>query len=96
MDLSEALEESIERDERAMERLASAAELIASNLTLFVRLLNQWYERTYPVKGPVTDATITRIPTAEDKLRQEQGDTGEKTVEEWIGPRERVLAKSSK
>lgn len=82
-----SIENQIERDERAMERIAVAFEHIAA-------VAQAWYNRTYPVRSEASDATVTHIPTPEDALKEDQGATGE-PLDDWltdvIGPREQKL-----
>ena len=51
------------------------------------------YNRKYPAKREPRDVDITYIKTEEEQLREDQGDTGEATVEQWttIGPREQEV-----
>jgi len=81
--LSSQLEESLDRDTRAMERIADAFEQIA-------KLLAQFYEKMYPPSHEPRDVTLTRLPDSVDEIKANQGATTE-TTEEWldIGPRER-------
>lgn len=46
------------------------------------------YEKEFPEQGEVRDATITKLKTEEERLREEQGQS-EETLEEWVGLRER-------
>lgn len=87
--MSNQLEESLDRDTRAMERLADSFEMIA-------KLLAQFYEKMYPPKHEPRDVTLTHIPTQEDRIKEAQGSTSE-TTDEWldIGPREREYLTSS-
>lgn len=73
-----------------IERIAVAFERIAATL-------ETWYSKVYPEKRQPRDAEVTRIPTAEERLKQDQGATGE-PIEEWIGPREQdfLAAKTGK
>jgi hypothetical protein len=83
------LEESIAADERAMDKIATA-------LTRIAIVMEKRFEKEYPVKAKVQDATITYIPSDEEKLQESQGVTGE-SDEEWIGLHEReVLEQSAK
>jgi hypothetical protein len=89
-DADNILEEAGKREERAV----LALEKLADALTVLATLSQRVVDRDYPVRTEPRDATITRIPTTEDRLRADQGATGE-TEEEWLelGPRERELLK---
>lgn len=86
--------EAMERDERAMERIATAAESIAEALTMWCKLEQQRFDREYPVKTP-RDAIVTHVKTPEEILRENIGGEPE-PLEEWIGPREQELLKKAK
>jgi len=88
--MSVDLLQAMERDERAMERLASASEVIAENVTLVVKLLARVVEHEYPVRTQPRDAVVTHIPGPEDELRASQG-ASEESTEDWIGLREREI-----
>jgi hypothetical protein len=87
---------SIEADERAMARIATALEIIAGAFSSWYNLESQRLKKEFPPKHEPRESTFTRIPTAEDRLRAAQGATGE-SIEEWmqIGPRERELIEST-
>ena len=89
--------EGMERDERAMERIACAFEVVADTLVAMHKLQVQRLEKEFPPKHEPRDSIVTRIPTSEELLRRSQGQTGEESTEEWmqldIGPRERELLK---
>lgn len=78
----------IEEDERAMVKIASA-------LTRIAIVMEKRYEKEYPTKTP-RDATITKLKSEEDELRESQGATGE-SLDDWltdpVGPREREVLK---
>jgi len=84
---------AMEKDERAMERMASAFEVIADTLTAWYKLEQQRFEKQFPVKPDARDATITRIPSREDALKEDQG-ASEEPTDEWIGLREQELIES--
>ena len=88
VNMSADLSESLDRDTRAMERLADSFERITD-------LMAKFYDKMYPAKHEPRDVTLTRIPTEEDKIREAQGAT-EETTDEWldIGPRERAFIES--
>lgn len=83
------------RDENSMERMAAAFETIADTVVAMYKLQEQRFDKEYPSKPTPKDATVTRIASDEDKLREDLGDTGE-PLEDWVGPRERELQKSKK
>ncbi len=88
--MSDQLAEALDRDTRAMERLATAHERIANTLEKF-------YAEMYPAKREPRDVTLTALPDTTDRLKQDQGAT-EETTEEWlteVGPREREFIEQS-
>jgi hypothetical protein len=89
--MSAELAESIERDTRAMERIAAAFERIADQLA-------QFYEKMYPPKHDPGDVTLTKLKGPVDLIKEAQGAAPEETTEEWldIGPREREFDERSK
>lgn len=72
------------------ERISASLEKIAEALTRLAVVAEHAVYRQFPIKREAEDATITRIPTDEDKLRESLGDTGE-TFDEWIGLREQEV-----
>lgn len=89
------LEESIDQDARAMERIAAALEDIAEAMVMGYKLEAQRLEIEHPTKRPVRDAIVSKLKTAEDELREDQG-SSEESDEEWIGPAERSFNESQK
>ena len=88
--MSSQLEESLDRDTRAMERIADAFEQIA-------KLLAQFYEKMYPPSHEPGDLTLTRLPDSIDEIKASQGESEEST-ETWlsdVGPREREFIEKS-
>jgi len=81
------LMESLERDQSAFERMARSMEDIRDVLTHWVNIEQKRFDKEYPAKREPKDATITHIPTAEDRLKEEQG-ASEEPIEEWTGLRE--------
>jgi hypothetical protein len=71
-------------NENQTERLVVAFEKLATVAQAF-------YDKLYPTRER-KDAIVTHIKTEEELLRESQGDTGE-PLEEWLGPREKELAK---
>lgn len=89
--MSDQFSEALDRDTRAMERLATAHESIA-------KTLSQFYEKMYPPKHEPRDVQLTRVPDTIDKLKESQG-ASEETTEDWltnVGPREREFIRSQK
>jgi len=84
------IEQKVAKDERAMERIATALEQIAKSLAAWCILESAKFDKQYPVKANVRDATITRTPSDEDKLLESLGATNE-PLEEWIGLREQQV-----
>ena len=84
------IEQQMARDEQAMERIASALEQISKSLATWCILESAKFDKQYPVKANVRDATITRTPSDEDKLLESLGATNE-PLEDWIGLREQQV-----
>jgi len=91
--MSVDIEQQMARDERAMERIATAVESIADSLADWCKLSQARFDKKYPVKANVRDATITRTPSDEDKLLESLGGTNE-PLEEWVGLREQEVIAS--
>jgi hypothetical protein len=89
--------ESVERDERAMERIATAMESIADSYVAIYKLMAEGLEKFFPSKHEPRESTVTRLPNEEDRLRASLGSTGEQTNEDWmqLGPREREFVEKS-
>lgn len=62
-------------NENQAERLVVAFESLADTLS-------KWYKSAYPEREP-KETVISRVKTDEDKLKEEQGDTGEESLDEW-------------
>jgi hypothetical protein len=79
--------------ENVNERLIAAFETIGGALQSIAKTLELEYQQKYPVKKEPRDVDIHYIPTDEEQLRIEQGQTGEKTTQDWLslGPRERAF-----
>ena len=97
-DVESSIDESLNHEERA----CRALEAIADALTMYAKIEAQRYEKEYPVKTP-TDATITKVKSADDLLRESLGGDGDQSTEDWLdedpadlGPRERELLKKGK
>lgn len=77
------------------ERIATALELIGDSLAAIAKVVERESQVKYPPKKAPTEPTITHILTDEERLREEQGQTGESTTEDWtsLGPRERAFVK---
>ena len=69
--------------ERLLERFVVAAESIAANLERLYSLESKRLEYEYPPKHEPSEPIITKLPTEEDRLREEQGETDE-TLEDWF------------
>lgn len=70
-----------------LERQTMALEVMGAGLQSIAAALHLFYARMYPAKGEVRDATVTHRQTDEEKVRADQGASGE-TDAEWIGRRE--------
>lgn len=83
--------EGLERDERALEKVAGALERLAS-------VAEKFYAALYPEKRIVRDAIATSIRTTAEEELQETIQGSERTLEEWkdIGPREREFLEKGK
>lgn len=75
-------------NENQCERLVSAFEKMAD-------VLQKWYAADHPEKKAPSEPTITSVKSKEDQLLEDQGQTGEETIEDWttLGPRERAFLK---
>ena len=73
--------------------MLSALEMIGGAMVSIAKTMELDYNKKYPPKKIGTEPTVTYVPTEEESLRQDQGDTGETTVEDWtsLGPRERAF-----
>lgn len=89
-----------EQDERiiiAIEKIADAYDFMAGSLEAIATTLAQHHAKTFPSKRTPAEATISRVPTDEDKLKESQGSTPG-SLKEWttldeeeeIGPREKA------
>ena len=76
------------------ERAVIAIEKIADALSDLAILTAKRLEKDFPAKHDPRDATITRIPTVDDRLRASQGASDE-PIEEWIGSREEEFVKTN-
>jgi hypothetical protein len=88
--VSDQFEEAIDRDTRAMERLADSFEMIA-------KLMAQFFDKMYPPSHEPRDVTLTRLPDTIDRIKEDQG-ASEESTEEWLdlGPREREVIERAK
>ncbi len=82
-------------------RLVEALEGIAFQFARWCTIAETRLAHEYPTKPVPRDARVTRLPTAEEKLRAEQGQTNEPLadwmrIEPDIGPREREIVERSK
>lgn len=62
-------------NENQFERLVVAFESLADTMS-------KWYKSAYPEREP-RETVVTRVKTDEDILKEEQGDTGEESLDEW-------------
>lgn len=79
-----------ERQIEAFTAIGSALRDISAAIRLRYMVEREMFNKLYPAKGEVRDATITHPQTTEEKVRQSQGATDE-TDEEWIGRREQKI-----
>jgi hypothetical protein len=84
-------ENQAERIALAFERMANYAEKIAG-------VAEKWYNANYPERKPVEPAKVTFVKDSEDQLLEDQGATGEQSLEDWtdIGNREREFVERNK
>lgn len=75
-------------DARDELRAVDALEVIGKSLARLADVAENHFNKRYPVKREAPEVTVTHVPNEEDRIREAQGDTGEATVEEWIGNRE--------
>lgn len=89
-----------EQEERlvaSFERMAEAYDFMAGTLEAIAHTVALHHSKMFPAKTLAADATISRILTDEERLRQEQGQSGE-SLKDWttldeeeeIGPREKA------
>jgi hypothetical protein len=81
------LEESIDRDDRAMERIASSFEVIADTLVAWYKLDQQRFDYEHPVKPVASDIDVHVPETEEERLRKLMSASDEE-IAEYVGPRE--------
>jgi hypothetical protein len=70
------------------ERFVTAMEQIAEALAGIHDTQKKRFAKQWPEPGKKREAIVTRVPTEEDLIREEQGASNE-PIEEWIGFRER-------
>lgn len=70
------------------ERLVAAFEQIADALAGINDTQKRQFAKQWPEPTKRREAIITRVPTEEDLIREEQGASDE-PIEEWIGLREK-------
>lgn len=76
------------------EREVAAFEKLADGVSRLADVAEKLFNRVYPEQGEPTDVTVTRRPTEEDLIRQEQRGNEEEPIEQWIGPRELEFERS--
>ncbi len=88
--------EQEERFVAAFETIAESISYIAGTVESIAAIAAQDLEKRYPPKRTPAEATVTRLKTEEELLRENQGATGEEKLEDWAtlgddpttGPRE--------
>lgn len=70
--------------EEQEERLVASWEAIAAGLGALNETARSAISKQWPDSRERSDAIVTRIPTAEDKIRAQTGNT-EGPIEEWLG-----------
>lgn len=75
-------------------RHVESQERIADVLEEFAKLFQQWFDKVYPQRPEVRDATITKVPSEEDKIRDIHGPDVDE--EEFIGELEREIINQSR
>src|SRR5690349_7689649 len=83
--MSDNLEADIDRSLSHEERAVVAFERIADALTAYANIEAERFKRQYPERREPREATVTHIPTEEDKLRANLHGP-EKTLKEWLQP----------
>ena len=71
--------------EEQEERLVAAFEQIATALTGIHDTEEKQFGKQWPERKQVREAVYSRVPTAEDRIREEQGASGG-SLEEWLTP----------
>jgi hypothetical protein len=66
------------------ERLVAAWEAMAKGLGEFNEIARTAIGKQWPEARTPREATVTKLPTAEEKLKKQTGNT-EGPVEEWLG-----------
>ena len=81
----------MERDERALERIADALNRLAD-------VAEKFYSALYPVKRPVPESVVTVVTSDEEKELEANIQGTESTLDEWreLGPREREFVEREK
>jgi hypothetical protein len=90
------MESSTERTVNALESLARSFDRIALTVEKFYSLAEKVYEKHYPQPKAIRDAVVHRKPTEEERIREEQGATGE-ALYEWLtglGRREKEITET--
>jgi len=82
-------------NEQTEERLTVAFERIADSLERLATLSENRYQHEFPTRKVPQDVTLTRVPTEEDRIREDQGASDE-PLEEWIGIREKAVIEQGK
>lgn len=74
--------------------IAAALWSIAEALRGLYDVQEARFVREFPPPGTPRDATISRVKTQEDLLREDQGSSDE-SLEEWVGFREREFVEAA-
>jgi len=91
-------------EEESEQRLMAVLESIAKSLDVIARTYQADLLLRYPPKKKAAEATVSRLKTDEEKLREDQGATGEEKIEDWAtlgdepttGPREAAWIEKNK
>jgi hypothetical protein len=70
--------------------IAQSIKILAGAMASISGTMAMTYQQTFPIKNPPRDIEITHPPTDEEKLRREQGATGEATLKDWMDLNERI------
>lgn len=82
-----------------VERMVQALEMMANAMNAMARTYELLYYKMYPPRSSPRDIRTSKPESEEERLRRDQGATGEETTEDWMnldeeesmGPRERAF-----